>query len=193
MTRLRPKARHGGSFRPVDARNLGVDGWFVARRAVVDGEFGPTNARIAGRLDLSGSVLRNPGRTALGVGGLTVGGGLWRHLGYAVEGEMRLVGARLGGSLTLTDGVPANPGTYTTSRRNDGRNYRQITTRWLVTAQCVIVVRPAQNVIPRHNERILAMSTVVLTTRESELEELLDSDVRGPPDDDSAETDRRHA
>ena len=94
----------------LDARNLSVDGWFIARRAVVNGEFGVTNARIAGWLDLSGSVLRNPGRAAFGAGGLTVGGGLWCHLGYTVEGEMRLVGARLGGNLTLTDAALSNPG-----------------------------------------------------------------------------------
>ncbi|HEY0537980.1 MAG TPA: hypothetical protein VGD53_06410 [Actinoallomurus sp.] len=94
----------------LDARNLNVDGWFIARRAVVDGEFGLTNARIAGWLDVSGSRLRNPGRTAFGGGGLTVDGGLWCHLGYGVEGEMRLVGARLGGNLTLTDAELSNPG-----------------------------------------------------------------------------------
>jgi hypothetical protein len=104
-------ARLGGP-RPLalDARNLTVDGWFIARRATVNGEFGVTNARIAGWLDLSRSVLRNPGRAAFGAGGLTVGGGLWCHLGYAVEGEMRLVGARLGGNLTLTDATLSNPG-----------------------------------------------------------------------------------
>jgi hypothetical protein len=104
-------ARLGGTG-PValDARNLTVDGWFIARRAVVNGEFGVTNARIAGWFDLSGSVLRNPGRTAFGAGGLTVGGGLWCHLGYTVEGEMRLVGAQLGGNLTLTDAALSNPG-----------------------------------------------------------------------------------
>ncbi|MDN3357836.1 hypothetical protein [Actinomadura sp. DC4] len=104
-------ARLGGPG-PValDARNLSVDGWFIARRAVVDGEFGVTNARIAGWFDLSGSVLRNPGRTALGGGGLSVGGGLWCHLGYTAEGETRLVGARLGGNLTLTEAGLSNPG-----------------------------------------------------------------------------------
>jgi hypothetical protein len=94
----------------LDARNVTVDGWFIARRAVVNGEFGLTNAVIAGWLDVSGSLLRNPGRTAFGGGGMTVGGGLWCHLGYAVEGEMRLVGARLGGNLTLTDAGLTNPG-----------------------------------------------------------------------------------
>ncbi|GAB2844203.1 oxidoreductase [Actinoallomurus bryophytorum] len=94
----------------LDARNVTVDGWFIARRAIVDGEFGLTNAVISGWLDVSGSLLRNPGRTAFGGGGLTVGGGLWCHLGYAVEGEMRLVGARLGGNLTLTDAGLTNPG-----------------------------------------------------------------------------------
>ena len=96
--------------RALDARNLSVDGWFIARRAVVDGEFALTNARIAGWVDVSGSTLRHPGATAFSGGGMTVGGGLWCHLGYTADGETRLVGARLGGNLTLTGAELSNPG-----------------------------------------------------------------------------------
>jgi hypothetical protein len=73
----------------LDARNVTVDGWFIARRVVVNGEFGLTNP---------GGVALNLDRATLGeldATGLTVSGGQVSLVGAEVAGRLILSRAHL--------------------------------------------------------------------------------------------------
>ena len=67
------------------------------------------NTHIGASLVLRAATLLDPGRLALGGGGLTVAGGVFLTEGFSAEGEVSLIGAELSANLSLRGAVLSNP------------------------------------------------------------------------------------
>ncbi|HEV8195676.1 MAG TPA: hypothetical protein VGP87_03465 [Gemmatimonadales bacterium] len=64
------------------------------------------------QLDCAGGTFRNPGRTALYGGGLTVDQDMWCGDGFTAEGKVVLIGAHLGSDFDCEGGTFRNPGGF---------------------------------------------------------------------------------
>ncbi|GAA2580981.1 hypothetical protein SMC26_21105 [Actinomadura fulvescens] len=105
-----PLRMSGTRLGPVLADKLTVEGRLDARNLEVHGEFRAHNAHIGGSLHLGGARMTNPGGVAMGLGGLTVEGGVFCWDGFAAEGRIRLVGADLRANLTMDGARLDHPG-----------------------------------------------------------------------------------
>jgi hypothetical protein len=85
----------------LNADSAVIEGRFSADRLNATGEVQLRHAHVAASLRLSGARLDHSAATALGGGGLTVGGGVWCTDGFIAKGEIRLVGAQLAANLSM--------------------------------------------------------------------------------------------
>ncbi|MFE0135820.1 oxidoreductase [Streptomyces sp. NPDC059037] len=90
----------GSRLPGLDLTMARVEGRVAFRRTVLSGRLGLLNARLAGELVLSDSVISRPGEWAVVAGGLVMEGGLFCR-GTTVHGGIRLLGAQLAGGLHM--------------------------------------------------------------------------------------------